>query len=417
MGMKIHREKIDVSIFVLGFILVGLIFAVTMKSLPSFAIDDEEQAEQLIKTDESFVTIFDSNTNVSTTIRTSAANVGEVLERFKIEIEEGDIVEPAVDELISSGDFRINIYRAKPAVVIDGARQMKIMTAATDPVKIVENAGIELLEADVVDIVPSINFIESGLPIAYNVVRAKEIQFNYYGQILTIRTGAETIEDFLAERKVTVTEMDWISHALNTEITNGLELELFRQGKNTITIEEEIEFAEQITYDYGQNIGYREITSAGELGTKSVTYEIEMKDGQEISKIYISEIVTREPTTQTITIGMRAINMKPLTKAMGRNRYTTSTGILREETYYDLDMSVVMRNCGGGGYYTVREDLVKIDKDGYVIVAADLSRYPRCSIVETSLGLGKVYDTGSFALHNPEQFDIATDWTRPGDGR
>ena len=44
-------------------------------------------------------------------------------------------------------------------------------------------------------------------------------------------------------------------------------------------------------------------------------------------------------------------------------------------------------------------------------MAANLSRYPRCSVVETSLGLGKVYDTGSFAAGNPEQFDIATDWT------
>ena len=56
-------------------------------------------------------------------------------------------------------------------------------------------------------------------------------------------------------------------------------------------------------------------------------------------------------------------------------------------------------------------DGVKIDQDGYVMVAADLSRYPRCSIVETSLGAGKVYDTGSFVASNPEQFDIATDWT------
>ena len=73
-------------------------------------------------------------------------------------------------------------------------------------------------------------------------------------------------------------------------------------------------------------------------------------------------------------------------------------------------MSVVMGYCGGGGY-SVRADGVKVDKDGYVLVAANLSRYPRCSIVETSLGTGKVYDTGGFAANNPEQFDLATDWS------
>ena len=98
-----------------------------------------------------------------------------------------------------------------------------------------------------------------------------------------------------------------------------------------------------------------------------------------------------------------------MTKANGRV-------VERRETYYDLNMSRVMANaariCGVKNYYGVRSDGVKVDADGYVIVAANLDYYPRCSVVETSLGPGKVYDTGSFALTNPEQFDIATDWTR-----
>ena len=87
----------------------------------------------------------------------------------------------------------------------------------------------------------------------------------------------------------------------------------------------------------------------------------------------------------------------------------------RKETYYDLNMQRVMENavrlCGAKPTYRVREDGVKVDADGYVLVAANLSKYPRCSTVETSLGPGKVYDTGDFARANPEQFDIATDWT------
>ncbi len=92
----------------------------------------------------------------------------------------------------------------------------------------------------------------------------------------------------------------------------------------------------------------------------------------------------------------------------------------RKETYYDLPMSGVMAlvsgTCGVSNYYTVRADGAKMDADGYVLVAANLSRYPRCSVVETSLGPGKVYDTGGFAASNPEQFDLATDWTNR-DGR
>jgi hypothetical protein len=69
-----------------------------------------------------------------------------------------------------------------------------------------------------------------------------------------------------------------------------------------------------------------------------------------------------------------------------------------------------MRACGGGTY-SIRSDGAKIDQDGYVLIAANLMSYPRCTVVETSLGPGKVYDTGGFAVRHPYGFDLATDWT------
>lgn len=109
-----------------------------------------------------------------------------------------------------------------------------------------------------------------------------------------------------------------------------------------------------------------------------------------------------------------SLNVPRLTASMGRNRYVgknlSGELVERQETYYDLPMRGVMGFCGQSSY-TVRDDGAKVDPDGYVLVAAALDRYPRCSVVETSLGLGKVYDTGTFAVSNPEQFDLATDWT------
>ena len=112
------------------------------------------------------------------------------------------------------------------------------------------------------------------------------------------------------------------------------------------------------------------------------------------------------------------LGVSPLTATRGVNFYTTVVNgrtVQRKETYYDLSMGGVMsiaaRECKVQAYYEVREDGVKVDADGYVLVAADLNRYPRCTVVDTSLGFGRVYDTGSFAINNPEQFDLATDWT------
>ena len=104
-----------------------------------------------------------------------------------------------------------------------------------------------------------------------------------------------------------------------------------------------------------------------------------------------------------------------MTKAKSAQQFTDSRGISHRETYYDLPMNVVINACGGGGY-TVRADGAKVDKDGYILVAANYGNYPRCSVVETSMGPGKVYDTGGFAVRHPHGFDLATDWTN-GDRR
>ena len=90
----------------------------------------------------------------------------------------------------------------------------------------------------------------------------------------------------------------------------------------------------------------------------------------------------------------------------------TITGPSGKETYYNLNMSGVvsiMRSLGNTDEYWVRDDGVKLLGD-YVMVAANLDVHPRGSLVETSLGMGIVCDTGSFASGNSTQLDIAVSW-------
>jgi hypothetical protein len=150
------------------------------------------------------------------------------------------------------------------------------------------------------------------------------------------------------------------------------------------------------------------------LGKKQVIYEVELRDGKEIGRRALQEVITVQPQRQIQTKGTKPGN--GLSKSKGVYIFTDSNGITHRETYYDLPMGSVMRNCGAGGNYSVRADGAKVDKDGYIIIAANFSNYPRCSTVETSIGLGKVYDTGGFAFTHPHGFDLATDWTNY-DGR
>lgn len=86
-----------------------------------------------------------------------------------------------------------------------------------------------------------------------------------------------------------------------------------------------------------------------------------------------------------------------LTKSGGVNYYNG-----RKETWYS------QRVLPGGGLDIpgrhVAEDGTIRDEDGYICVAA--SDLPKGTVVETSLGTGKVYDTGCA----PGVTDIYTDW-------
>lgn len=113
-----------------------------------------------------------------------------------------------------------------------------------------------------------------------------------------------------------------------------------------------------------------------------------------------------KPKKQVVATPPKAGNANTgvLTRAKGVNYYN---GI--KETYYNLPMGGVVnigKSMGIPGEYWVRADGVKMYGD-YVMVAANLSQYPRGSIVYTSLGAGIVLDTGGMGYN---WFDIAVNW-------
>ncbi|MDR0397593.1 MAG: ubiquitin-like domain-containing protein [Candidatus Nomurabacteria bacterium] len=353
------------------------------------------------------VTVYDrGNRQV---IRTSATTVGDALEQASIEVDDTDKVEPARGEPILAGDFNINIYRARPVVVVNGAERIRIITPARTPSEIATEAGIELKDKDSVDFEISSDHVATGINGQYVVHRAKTVQLSFYGKPTNLRTQAATVGELLAENGIKVSSSDYLSVPKNTKIIDGLQIELWRNGSNMITQDEPLAFNVRQVKDYDRPAGFHAVQTPGVDGLQVVTYELIMQDGKLIEQREVSRIVTKQPVEQVEIVGAKPGSS--LTMGKGVNFFIDSNGVTHRETYYDLNMSVVMRNCGQGGYYTVREDGVKIDRDGYVIIAAHLGRYPRCSVVETSLGRGKVYDTGGFVSKHPDGWDIATDWS------
>ncbi|MGV9001554.1 MAG: ubiquitin-like domain-containing protein [Candidatus Saccharimonadaceae bacterium] len=354
------------------------------------------------------LTVYDRGTKSA--FLTDAKTLSAALKKANIELDPRDTVEPSRDEELVAPEYKVNIYRARPVVVVDGSVRTKVMTPYQTAERIASDAGSPLYAEDVTKISRSNDLTGDGAGLQLAIDRAIPITLDLYGRKNETRTQGETVADMLSEKKIELGDTGRTSVPLDTPITLGMEVRVWREGKQTTSVDEPVAFSIQQIYDADRPLGYRAIQTIGVEGVRTITYEIEIKEGQEVSRNKIAEIIAKAPVNQTLVVGIQGMG-QGLTKAKGAQFFTDSKGVSHRETYYDLDMGRVMQACGQGGIYSVRVDGVKVDAAGYVIIAANYSRYPRCSLVETSVGPGRVYDTGGFAARIPDGFDIATDWS------
>lgn len=232
------------------------------------------------------------------------------------------------------------------------------------------------------------------------------VTFHDRGENHVILTRASSVRDALKDAHITVDPRDDVEPALNSKLLSTDSAIIIYRARPVLVIDgalrEKVMTPAQSPNEIATAVG---MAAIGDQDKTTITEGNIIEDGA-------SEVLTIKraalPTTDVPFVNKPTTYA--LSKAKGAQLFTDSSGVTHRETYYDLPMNVVIGACGSGDY-TIRSDGVKIDKDGYVLVAADYAIYPRCTIVETSLGLGRVYDTGGFVARYPHGFDLATDWT------
>ena len=238
------------------------------------------------------------------TLPTREETVGDFLDKAGVLIREGDVVEPAQSAKIEEDNFHINVYRAVPVVVYDGATKMYGLTAALTPRSIAEQAGAQLYAEDLVTAEPSSDFLKDG-SIGTKVVidRAVPATLNLYGSQLSLRTHAKTVGDLLKEKNVKLASGDTVTPSLETHLTSETLVFVTRFGTQVITTEEVIPAPVQTVQDNSLSFGTTAVRQAGSPGKKSVTYQIELKNDIEVSRKLIQEVIVQEPVTQIVARG------------------------------------------------------------------------------------------------------------------
>lgn len=387
MGIRLQAKHYSKKItFVSGAILmlVGGLFFVNQ------ALADA--TKPAAKAGEKLVTIYDRG--AEKTIVTKARTIREALKLAKFSIDERqDVVEPSLDSEMVAEKYSINIFRARPITIVDGNKRLKVTTAEQTPALIAKAAGIEVFEEDKTTLSNSDNMAVDGANMVMKIDRASMVNFVLYGKESVIRTHAKTVGELLKEKNINPKKDDTLSVDRSAKIIPGMKIELWRNGKQTITAEEDVKFEVEKVQDANRDSGYREVKQAGENGKKNVTYEIEMKNGVEVSRKEIASVVTKEPKKQIEIVGTKSSTSfsGSFSEALARLRscegnYKSNTG----NGYYGA-YQFDKRTWGNYGGYELASDApaaVQDEKAWQTYKARGWQPWPTCKV---KMGLQDIY--------------------------
>lgn len=241
------------------------------------------------------------------TIATQADTVGEALSSSGITLYEHDKSEPSAKTEITSTEFNVTVYRARPITVIDGPNTYTLTTAERTPRAIAETAGFKPKPEDGFVYKNSDNPFEGTPGTRLYIQRSKQITFELYGKSSKLRTRALTVQDLLNEKDVVLEEGDQVSPSPSTRITEGMKVSIAQIDKKVKTVEEAIPFPEEQIQDANQPLSYKKITKPGKNGRKLVTYEITIKNGKEFKKKALKTVVTVQPVKQVAIVGAKNV--------------------------------------------------------------------------------------------------------------
>ncbi len=320
------KSKIQKSVIPFGalaaVLLVLFIFALSLSSSSSTYANNSNAAHV-----GRILTIHDQGTEK--VIITQEITIGDALKAANINIDPRDVVEPALTERLIASDYQVNIYRARPVIIIDNNVRIKVSTAFQTAEQIVKSADIMLYDEDNAVISQNENAIIDGAGLKVVINRAVPVELLLFGKNTTVRTHANTVAEMLTEKNIELGRDDRISLEKNTLITPGISFRIWREGKQVVTVTEDVDYEIEKIEDADRDVSYRVVTIPGEKGSRNASYEITIQDGVEVSRTEIASVITKQPQKQTEIVGVKGQYTTPSENETITWNYLTSNGFSR----------------------------------------------------------------------------------------
>ena len=236
------------------------------------------------------------------TVQTVARTVDGALAAAHVDVDEHDIVAPAVDTAISDGSVIVVRQGRLLNLTVDGQPVDVWVTAPT-----VEQA-LAQLGYDTGSYASVSRSKRLPLdPTAIELRTPKTVTVAADGTTATIRTTGTFASDAVTSAGVAFSAADLWSVPASTPLTDGMTITLQRITYADIAQLVEIPFDTAQSDDATVSTGTTVVDAPGVAGQKSVTFRVTYTDGAETARQPVGESVLSAPATQVQRVGTKPV--------------------------------------------------------------------------------------------------------------
>lgn len=182
-------------------------------------------------------------------------------------------------------------------VITDGDAVTVHKTYASDPAKVLKEAGVDL-SADDVYTTESVDGVSE-----IKVQRLQTILVYYGEQVFEVSSFGETLQELLVRLGILVNDSVAVSMPLDTMTYNGMEVRVDTIGQSTESYTVEVPFETVYCDDPTLPLGEEKILVTGKPGQTFCTANVSYVNGRETERNVFEQTVLVEPVSQVVAVG------------------------------------------------------------------------------------------------------------------
>ena len=197
-------------------------------------------------------------------------------------------------------------YAAPNVVTITDTESapVQIRTNDTNVGKILSKQGIILNEGDRVNY--ALTDEVSGDAVI-SIVRAVSVNINYMGETKTYLTTETYVDKILAEQGIETDDDDVVTPSLTDEVSEGDTITVVAYDTHNVTVQEEVAYTTTEIENAALAPGERVVVQVGQNGVNEYVYEICYENGAEVSRTLVKDAILSNPVEEIVQYGPESV--------------------------------------------------------------------------------------------------------------